>query len=1046
MDARPTRRSPAPSVAATLVLVVLAGAGCPRRGAGIQPSTALFSPADIAYYRQYYSAEEVDRLTAGVRECLKQERVYVGPAPVFAPKPGDAPADTDVTDELRDTPDADEAEGPVPGDRTLRWAGARNVRDLGGLTTVTRRTVSPRRVIRAGALSALTDCTAYEAAAPKTVFDLRPAPAPAPAACVSRLSNVVSAPMIVDAVDPNLPDPVSERYRRLLTLNGDRVKALFEALADPANVPLVIADDGGVERAGVAAAVLLRALGVGAGDTAADYLLSTAEAGEIAPERRYIEAVFTALDESGGPDAYLATIGIGAQTLDAVRANLLTADPGDGADGDESDDDGAEADEAGDADEADDATSDAPEAADWWENTGRYYREWAYVPDTSVHGVAKLDLCTFRVVDQHLSSNPFVLTHIPVGKRPGPVAALPDGAGILVANTAEGTLSRIDTAYDQEVERPYKAGEPIESLVIGKNPAAPDDPASYFVYLTLPASRRIVRIGPGLGPEAPRVTRDLGTCDGPAGTAALPITPGDLAVSPAGDLLVVPDRTAPCLLLIDNPAAPDFAAAVETKLDAGAATTTAAVSPDGALMYVGKSGLPLVSVYAKRAIGWVRVDANPDTPGRPPGGATAPDATWDIRVRGVPTAVVFGLVGRVPDAVYDAAEADVEIDAAEADDDAPGDIEIIDGLVFERRAAPAPRLFAWVTTHNGTMTMIDATGADGIEGLHRPWDRRVYTDRPNRPDFRPGIAPVRGNPPDAATILTRDGFDAFLPRRTPTAEWQVRMNAPLPAFAQTSVAGRLDTSAAGEGVVRLYDPRVDFTSVGIEPRIDAQGVRRAYPGDAVIVVTPPETGCPLQVTQEATLALEVLRVGTGTASAVAPDTDFLELDVRRLAPDDQNLAVAGQLIGRCFTSSVEYRVRTNESGLVYARIEESSRFDLRGRALTRLVARDTPCTFDAAARPWSYSDADDFLRFVMCRAADPVDGALPPFVMPGGNPQVYQFEFAINSEVERLELFGARFRRVRLSRAVDPWVLVVDDGAPRIVVLDAVTDEARGIQ
>ena len=86
-------------------------------------------------------------------------------------------------------------------------------------------------------------------------------------------------PSPMAAVQPGdmsrVPDNVlAEANRGIISGATGQYSALFEAIAEPANLPLVFHCTHGKDRAGVASAVILMALGVPAAAAQEDYLLS----------------------------------------------------------------------------------------------------------------------------------------------------------------------------------------------------------------------------------------------------------------------------------------------------------------------------------------------------------------------------------------------------------------------------------------------------------------------------------------------------------------------------------------------------------------------------------------------------------------------------------------------------------------------------------------------------------------------------------------------------------------------------------------------------
>lgn len=243
------------------------------------------------------------------------------------------------------------------GERLVPLTGAFNFRDLGGYVAADGQVVRWGRVYRADALHALTadDLAAIDRIGLRTVIDLRShtevtaAPHPFPAAGGVRYRH---APLSVGyEVDPNEtkrpPDYSAEwLYRTMIDLGGEAIRVLFEEVADPEATPLVFHCTAGKDRTGVAAALLLRALGVPDEMIGEDYAISQlsmpklierltrireasgqpppAISAMIEARAEMLEVALRHLDEThGGTLPYLRQVGVDDATLARVRAQLL---------------------------------------------------------------------------------------------------------------------------------------------------------------------------------------------------------------------------------------------------------------------------------------------------------------------------------------------------------------------------------------------------------------------------------------------------------------------------------------------------------------------------------------------------------------------------------------------------------------------------------------------------------------------------------------------------------------------------------------------------
>ena len=239
-------------------------------------------------------------------------------------------------------------------DRHLPFEVVFNFRDLGGYGTADGRSVKWRTVFRADGVHRLS----VDDLAPlgvRTVLDLR---------THDELERgrfthdsigyhhlpILQTPWTEQEFEGEL-DAVTflaDRYVDMLDEGRDSIAGALHIMSDESSLPLVFHCAAGKDRTGVVAAILLSVLGVRDDDIADDYSLSRlgmsrfkewiittfpdyadsmsqqpdaflaapAEAMHLFLER--VRATF------GSVDTYVAGLGVGDTTLDAVRRNLLT--------------------------------------------------------------------------------------------------------------------------------------------------------------------------------------------------------------------------------------------------------------------------------------------------------------------------------------------------------------------------------------------------------------------------------------------------------------------------------------------------------------------------------------------------------------------------------------------------------------------------------------------------------------------------------------------------------------------------------------------------
>jgi protein-tyrosine phosphatase len=197
----------------------------------------------------------------------------------------------------------------VVAERTLPLVGGVNFRDLGGYRTADGRAVRWGRVYRAGSLAELTDeDVAYlgqlglrlscDLRSPDEA-ERRPDRLPPGAiglhrpivAEVGRLRRIVT----LFRLRHRIQELLQNAYAIMLDQNGAIFAEVIRLAADPANLPLVVHCTAGKDRTGLAAALLLLALGVPEETVVADYTLSNRAfdvlAGRMRPEMERLYAL-----------------------------------------------------------------------------------------------------------------------------------------------------------------------------------------------------------------------------------------------------------------------------------------------------------------------------------------------------------------------------------------------------------------------------------------------------------------------------------------------------------------------------------------------------------------------------------------------------------------------------------------------------------------------------------------------------------------------------------------------------------------------------------
>lgn len=248
--------------------------------------------------------------------------------------------------------------------RSLNLSGATNFRDLGGYVGLDGRPTLWRRLFRSDHLGQLQadDIHTLQQLGLRRVLDLRgdlereTAPCAAPGLQVHSLAieptvfaRLREAKARHDRGEPGLSAELAvammqETYRDFIRVNTPRFREFFDhLLADTS--PVVFHCTAGKDRTGVAAALLLRALGVSAEDVLHDYLLTNtllktahaqtmAQASLLPPEALqvlnrvqpdFLRASLDTIDtDYGGFDAYLRDgLGLGPARQRALANTYL---------------------------------------------------------------------------------------------------------------------------------------------------------------------------------------------------------------------------------------------------------------------------------------------------------------------------------------------------------------------------------------------------------------------------------------------------------------------------------------------------------------------------------------------------------------------------------------------------------------------------------------------------------------------------------------------------------------------------------------------------
>lgn len=212
------------------------------------------------------------------------------------------------------------SEGGVPGalgGPVDLGAAVVNARQVGGLETSSGRRVRSGVLLRAGELSQV-DCARLEALQIATVIDLRDAgdAAATPDATCARAERRY---YLADL--PKILPPSASSYLQTLDAAEPKLAAIFGEIARDGGLPAVIHCVIGRDRASLTMALVLLALGVDEDRVVSDFVENQATVGMTSAA--WLSEVLARIEAAGGIDAYLASHGVTAATVEAIRRQAL---------------------------------------------------------------------------------------------------------------------------------------------------------------------------------------------------------------------------------------------------------------------------------------------------------------------------------------------------------------------------------------------------------------------------------------------------------------------------------------------------------------------------------------------------------------------------------------------------------------------------------------------------------------------------------------------------------------------------------------------------
>ncbi len=561
----------------------------------------------------------------------------------------------------------------------------------------------------------------------------------------------------------------------------------------------------------------------------------------------------------------------------------------------------------------------------WEECQGKTKRPFAFVANSGGDSVARIDLCNGAVVNSNIKGNPFVFSHIPVGRFPVDVAiSLDEGnTRAFVSNGGENSLSVIVTESARTLRDTVPLSARPTSLVVAPSEAASEGE----VWVALPDLHRLARVVKQGADESERWVED-GFAVLDTGVTPEPV-PSGMTVHPNGRYLYVADMAYDYFHIVDleNPGYPAQVRNVYGP------QRNVAVTPDGRFLYLSKVDERKVAVYD--LINDRYLDTNAQLPSHYNAPAPSDEFEYDIELQAVPRTVVFAMLDKAnpepddsdtdgDDATLTDGDEDLEVDgdsdgevaegesegegetdASESgrrlfaeesgDGDVDGDAEveasdddsaIADDLEF--------LLYGYSVGYNGNIQIIDLN-----RNLHQLYD--------SNPDSGPELSYLRDDELTIDNNLCLTSLDTTLyAERTPDALWELHYNGVIPG-SDGSIAGRFDFANN-----RFYDPEVDFTlfeELLARPTSSDPDDPFALKGDLLVIrdtPNPPEgdsLGCVEEI------------VGDDGETRLV-ELDSVRLEIIDITPEYLVFDPRGVDLKRCFSTSVEYLVRANDNYIV----------------------------------------------------------------------------------------------------------------------------------
>lgn len=571
---------------------------------------------------------------------------------------------------------------------------------------------------------------------------------------------------------------------------------------------------------------------------------------------------------------------------------------------------------------------------DYWEQCYALdKRAFAFVANSGNDSVARIDLCTGEVQNSNIQGNPFVVSHIPVGKFPIDLAVSidEDNSRVFVSNGGERSLSVIVSLEARTLQEKVSL-----SSVPGKLVVVPSDISDYGdVFVAYPQVGKLGRIirqeikGKEVWVEESMATLETQTAPDPV--------PGGMAVDPDGEFLYVADMNSDYFHVVDLEH-PEYPARLKNVFGP---QRSCSISPDGRYLYLSKLDQRKVAVYDLLEDRYV--DTNMELPSHRNSPPPTDQFEYDIELQTVPRSVIFASATKYFESVDGDADSDSdeesdrdleedsesdpdgdleagEVDQADSesedneDGNVDGDEELEDegasGTLMAKEESDESdegnKLYAYAIGFNGNIQVVD---------LHHNLHELFDTNPDSLPDY--GLLGQDELEVDNSACLADIEVQVY-EGRTPDALWNLDYNGLIPE-SDISVSGRFDFASD-----RFFDDNVDFSSLEEvlarptdQDSEDGEGLK----GDWLNISTSPlaasdgNVGCVEEVLDD-------------DGNPVLLTLENVRLEILEITPDYLVFDSRGIDLEKCFMTAVSYSILANGNYIVYM-----TKLDLEGNKL-----------------------------------------------------------------------------------------------------------------